>query len=104
MQRVAFKMKLLPGCQEEYQRRHAALWPELSNLLTNAGIREYSIFLDEESDTLFAFQKVADGTGSQDLGSNEIVRRWWDFMADIMVTHPDHSPVSTALSEVFYLD
>ncbi|MDQ4139504.1 MAG: L-rhamnose mutarotase, partial [Bacteroidota bacterium] len=54
MQRVAFKMKLKPGYRAEYQKRHAALWPELKQVLQNAGISDYSIFLDEETDTLFA--------------------------------------------------
>lgn len=104
MKRVAFKMQLLPGCQEEYQRRHNAIWPELTELLREAGIREYSIFLDPDTDTLFAFQKVKEDTGSQDLGTHEIIRRWWKYMADIMVTHPDHSPVSKPLTEVFYVE
>lgn len=97
-------MQLLPGCQEEYQRRHNAIWPELTELLREAGIREYSIFLDPDTDTLFAFQKVKEDTGSQDLRTHEIIRRWWKYMADIMVTHPDHSPVSKPLTEVFYVE
>lgn len=104
MQRIAFKMHLLPGNQEEYRRRHDAIWPELKQLLKDAGICDYSIFLDSETDTLFAVQKVGSGSGSQHLGAAEIVQRWWAYMADIMVTHPDHSPVSTALPEVFYLE
>ena len=103
-QRLAFKMKLKPGFQEEYRKRHDALWPELRQLLAEAGVFEYSIFLDEETDTLFAFQKQkTGGGGSQTLGENPIVKRWWKHMADIMDTNPDYSPVSTSLEEVFYL-
>ena len=68
MQRLAFKMHLNEGQKEEYKRRHDALWPELYQLLKNAGVSEYSIFLDEETNTLFAFQKVSGEGGSQDLG------------------------------------
>ncbi len=104
MQRFAFKMKLKPGVVEEYKRRHDAIWPELSALLTRSGIRDYSIFFDADTDTLFAVQKQEGGSSSQDLGTTEIVRRWWDYMADLMETNPDRSPVSVPLREVFRLD
>ncbi len=104
MNRVAFKMKLKPGQAEEYERRHNQIWPELKKLLSDSGITEYSIFLDRDTDMLFAFQKVSGDIGSQTLGENEIVRRWWKYMSDIMETNPDHSPVSTSLIEVFYMN
>ncbi len=104
MKRVAFKMYLSEGMKEEYRKRHDEIWPELEKLLKDNGISEYSIFLDEETNTLFAFQKQAAGGGSQDLGQTEIVKKWWAYMADIMKTNPDNSPVSVPLEEVFYLD
>jgi len=103
MERVAFKMKLKPGCREEYTRRHDALWPEVKALLQEAGIHDYAIFLDEDTDTLFAVQKVDGVASSQTLGNQEVIRRWWTYMADIMETNPDHSPVIKPLQEVFYL-
>lgn len=104
MKRAAFKMKLKPGYRDEYKKRHDAIWPELKKLLQHAGIRDYSIFLDEETNTLFAVQKIDGNAGSQDLGKTEIVQKWWAYMADIMETNPDNSPVSIPLPEVFYLD
>ena len=104
MQRIAFKMYLNEGQKEEYKKRHDEIWPELKKLLKNAGVCEYSIFLDEETNTLFAFQKVSGEGGSQDLGQTEIVKKWWKFMADIMKTNADNSPVSVPLEEVFYLE
>ncbi|WP_136482944.1 L-rhamnose mutarotase [Cognatitamlana onchidii] len=104
MQRLAFKMKLNPGQKEAYKQRHDQLWPELKKLLKDSGVSEYSIFLDEETDTLFAFQKVSGDGGSQDLADNDIVKKWWAFMADIMETNPDNSPVSVSLEEVFYME
>jgi L-rhamnose mutarotase len=104
MQRKAFKMYLNEGQKEEYKKRHDQIWPELKKLLKEAGVSEYSIFLDEETNTLFAFQKVTGEGGSQDLGQTEIVKKWWKFMADIMKTNPDNSPVSVPLEEVFYLE
>tara|TARA_R110002072_G_C7621118_1_gene505956 strand:+ start:170 stop:484 length:315 start_codon:yes stop_codon:yes gene_type:complete len=104
MTRLAFKMKLNPGQKEAYIKRHDQLWPELKKLLKDSGISDYSIFLDEETNILFAFQKVSDGSGSQDLASNPIVKKWWDFMADIMEVNPDNSPISIPLEEVFYME
>ena len=104
MATVAFKMKLNPGMKEEYKRRHAELWPELRSLLKANGIGDYSIFLDEETDILFAIQKQDGNASSQDLGSTEIVKKWWAFMADLMETNPDNSPVSVPLQEMFYME
>jgi L-rhamnose mutarotase len=104
MHRKAFKMKLKPGFREEYKRRHSQVWPELQTLLHQAGIRDYTIFLDPETDTLFAFQKTISHITSQNLGLHEVVKRWWAYMADIMETNADNSPVSVPLQEVFHLD
>ena len=104
MKRLAFKMHLKEGQKAEYIKRHNEIWPELKTLLKDAGISGYSIFLDEETNTLFAFQKVSGEGGSQDLGQTEIVQLWWKFMVDIMKTNPDNSPVTTPLEEVFYME
>ena len=103
MKRLAFKMKLNPGQKEAYSQRHNALWPELKQLLKDAGVSEYSIFFDEETHTLFAFQKVIGEGGSQDMADNPVVKKWWDFMSDIMEVNPDNSPLSVPLEEVFYM-
>src|SRR5690606_1563621 len=103
MKRVAFKMKLKPGCVDIYKQRHAAIWPSLKAVLKDYGICHYSIFLDEETHTLFAVQEVLATRSSQDLGSNEIVQKWWAYMADMMETNADNSPVSIALEEMFYM-
>ena len=104
MNRVAFKMHLNEGQKEEYRKRHDEIWPELKVLLKDSGISEYSIFLDEETNTLFAFQKVSSEGGSQDLGKTDIVQKWWKYMSDIMKTNADNSPVSVPLEEVFYIE
>ena len=102
--RFGFKMKLLPGFKEEYRKRHDRIWPELEKLLKDEGIGNYSIFLDEETNTLFAYQEQSGESSSQDLGTTEIVKKWWKYMADIMETNPDNSPVSIPLEEVFYME
>lgn len=104
MHRIAFKMKLKSGCAEEYKKRHEETWPELKKLLKDTGISDYSIFLDAETNTLFAVQKKVGNASSQDLGSNSVVHRWWKYMADIMETKHDFSPVTSHLTEVFHLE
>ncbi len=96
-------MKLKPGFEKEYEKRHNEIWPELKQLILESGVYDYSIYLDKETNTLFASQKVKGGAGSQDLGNNPIVQKWWAYMADIMESNPDNSPVSIELNEEFYL-
>jgi L-rhamnose mutarotase len=104
MEQIAFKMRLNPGQAGEYRRRHDAIWPELSALLRDVGIRDYSIFLDEETGTLFAVLRRTPDHGMEQLPHKEIMQRWWRHMADIMVTHSDGSPRVTALTPMFHLD
>lgn len=104
MKREAFKMYLKPGCKEEYRKRHNAIWPELKQLLKENGVNNYSIFLDEETNVLYAYQEISGEASSQDLGENPIVQKWWAYMADIMDTNPDNSPISIPIEEVFHMD
>jgi len=104
MRRVAFKMRLKKGFEAEYRRRHDAIWPELSALLSKAGVSDYSIFLDAETLTLFGIQKRSDGSTADDLPWEPVMRRWWDYLEDIMETNPDGSPVAVVLDEVFHMD
>jgi L-rhamnose mutarotase len=101
--KAAFKMKLFPGCREEYKRRHSALWPELKSLLKENGISDYTIFLDEETDTLFAVMRKHD-TLTKDLSQHPIMKKWWAYMKDMMETYPDDSPVTADLVTVFHID
>lgn len=104
MKREAFKMYLKPGQEKEYQKRHNEIWPELKALLKEEGVAKYSIFWDKETNILYAYQWNLGTGSSQDMGSNPIVQKWWAYMADIMETNPDNSPVSVPLAEVFYMD
>lgn len=101
--KIAFRMKLKPGAEEEYKKRHSEIWPELSDLLIKSGVINYHIFLDRATSNLFAYQEISGNSGSQDLGQDPIVQKWWAYMAEFMDTHPDNSPVSVSLEEVFRL-
>lgn len=103
MKRVASKMKLFRGFEEEYRRRHDAIWPELKALLKNAGIRDYSIFLDPGTSELFACFIVDTRNKLDELRHQIVMKRWWHYMKDIMETNDDESPVSVRLTEVFHL-
>ena len=99
-----FKMKLYPGQEAEYVKRHDALWQEMKDMIHAHGGRNYSIFLDRETDTLFAIVEIEDEELWDQVPDTPINRKWWDFMADIMDTNPDNSPVSKDLHMVFHLD
>ena len=101
MQRLAFKMYLNEGQKEEYKRRRAEIWPELKQLTIEAEVSEYSIFIDEETNILFAFQKVRGDGSSQDLDQTEIVQKRGAFMKSVMKSNPDNSPVSVPLEIIF---
>jgi len=103
MSLVAFTMQLKPGVAAEYERRHDEIWPELSAALTEAGIYDYSIFLERETGKLFAVQKRTADSTADDLPNHPVVKRWWAYMADLMETHPDNEPVAHPLRPVFYL-
>lgn len=102
--RKAFKMKLYKGQKEEYKKRHNALWPEMKEMIHEYGGSNYSIFLDEETMTLFGYIELEDEEKWDESASTEICQKWWDYMADIMETNPDNSPVSEDLMPVFHLD
>lgn len=97
-------MKLRPGCAAEYRKRHDEIWPELAAELRAAGVSDYSIYLDPESLTLFAVQKLSPDHSAARLPERAVVQRWWAHMADLMETNPDHSPVMRELPEMFHLD
>ncbi len=103
MQRIAFKMKLLPGFEDEYKKRHDEIWPELSALLHETGVSDYAIFLDAQTLDLLGVLKLTDGKTMDQLPSQPVMQKWWAYMADIMETHPDNAPLSTPLKEVFYM-
>ena len=98
-------MYLKPGCEKEYAKRHAAIWLELKQMIKDAGVSNYSIFWDKETNLLFAYQECSQDTNSQDTENvDPITQKWWDMMADIMEVNPDNSPVTIPIEEVFHLD
>jgi L-rhamnose mutarotase len=103
LQQFAFKMHLNPGMADEYRRRHDAIWPDLARLLKDVGISDYSIWLDEETHTLFAILRRPADHRMADLPASPVMRRWWDHMSDIMASLPDGSPVAKPLEPMFYL-
>ncbi len=104
MIRKGFKMHLYPGKAEEYQRRHQELWPEMKEMIHEYGGHNYSIYLDTETNVLFGYLEVEDEETWAKSADTAINRKWWDYMADIMDTNSDNSPVCTDLKPVFHLD
>ena len=103
MEKHAFKMRLHQGCEDEYRRRHDEIWPELVALLKDAGISDYSIHLDRETNILFGVLWRSDDHQMDDLPAHDVMKKWWAHMADIMVSHSDNEPVVTDLATVFHM-
>ncbi|WP_116130732.1 L-rhamnose mutarotase [Tropicimonas sp. IMCC34043] len=103
MEQIAFAMQLKPGVAAEYQKRHDEIWPELVAALKDAGISDYSIFLDEATGTLFAVQRRTADNGADALPGLEVVQKWWAWNAPLMEVHPDNEPVARPLRRVFHL-
>lgn len=104
MQRHAFKMFLNAGAGDEYRRRHDEIWPELKALLKEAGVRNYSIYLDAQTNVLFAYLERRDNHRMDDLPAHPVMQRWWAQMKDIMEANADGSLVTAPLDEVFHLE
>lgn len=104
MTRKGFKMFLYPGMAKEYERRHNELWPEMKEMIQEHGGSNYSIYLDEETNVLYGYLEVVDEELWAKSADTAINRKWWDFMADIMETNEDNSPVCVDLTPVFHLD
>ncbi len=103
-EKIAFRMQLDPGKRAEYRALHDALWPELAALLREAGIGDYSIFLHEPTDSLFAVLRRARDHRMDELAGHEIMQRWWRHMADIMRTDDAGQPVTEPLPMLFHLE
>jgi len=97
-------MSVNPGAEAEYARRHQPIWEDLAAILKAHGVRNYSIFLHPGTRQLFGYAEIEDEARWQSIASTEVCRRWWRFMADVMPSNPDHSPVAVNLNEVFHLD
>ena len=104
MIRKAFVMSVDGGREAEYERRHRPIWAELAEALKGHGVHNYSIFLHPETRQLFGYVEIEDEARWEAIAETEICRKWWAHMKDVMPSHPDNSPVSVDLREVFHLD
>jgi L-rhamnose mutarotase len=102
-ERIAFRMNLNPGQAAEYEKRHDEIFPDLVEALKSAGISDYTIWHDPETDHLFGILTRADDHAVDKLPEAEVMKRWWRHMADVMETHADNVPVQVPLKRVFYL-
>ena len=102
-ERIAFRMNLNPGQAAEYEKRHDEIFPELSQALKDAGVSDYTIWLDPQSNHLFGILTRTDDHTMAKMPDTEIMKRWWKHMADIMETDASNVPVQVPLKRVFYL-
>lgn len=103
MEQIAFRMTLNPGCAAEYRRRHDDIWPELVTLLKASGIADYSIYLHEQTNSLFAILHRSADHKMAALPLEPVMQRWWAHMADIMQTGENNEPRVEPLERLFYM-
>ena len=103
MKQFVFEMKLNAGKIAEYKIRHDKIWPEIVLLLNTSNIKDYTIYLNQDTGTIFSIIKISEELGIEMLGNHPIIQKWWILMKDIIQCHPNHSPFSLPLKEVFYL-
>ena len=103
-EKLAFRMFLKPGCEAEYKKRHDEIWPELTALLHEAGVSDYSIYLDAPNGVLFAVLRRGAGHRMDDLPNQPVMQRWWAHMHDLMRYNDDGTPTVEPLPCVFHLD
>jgi L-rhamnose mutarotase len=96
-------MSVTRGREDEYERRHNPIWPELERTLMEHGVKSYSIYLDPETGDLFAYAEIEDEARWAAIASTDICRRWWRFMREVMPANADDSPVARDLREVFHV-
>lgn len=102
-EQIAFRMTLFAGKAAEYRKRHDEIFPELAQALKAAGVSDYSIWLDPESNHLFGILTRTDDHTMDALPDTDILKRWWAHMADIMATDADNVPVQINMKRVFLL-
>jgi len=104
MLRKAFRMRVNAGAAEEYERRHNPIWKDLEDVLLVHGVVSYSIYLDADSQDLFAYVEVENEESWASIARTDVCQRWWRHMCDIMPANADASPVSQDLREVFHIE
>ena len=102
-ERYVFRMRLNDGMAEEYRARHDAIWPELVNLLHDAGVSDYSIHLDDATGHLIGVLIRDDDHGMDALPDHPVTQKWWAHMADLMETASDNAPVAVSLTPLFHM-
>lgn len=100
----AFVMKVYEQYYDEYEKRHDELWPELEQAIYEHSAISYSIFLLKETGQLFGYLELANDQSWEALAKTDICQKWWAYMAPIMETNPDNSPISTDLTCVFSIE
>jgi len=104
LQRIVFTMRIKPGTQEEYRRRHRQVWPELLADLTRAGRHNYPIYL--RGTDLFAYLEVEDFSRYlEGMAQSSASARWEAQMRDILIRETEAATgFPSVLEEVFHLD
>jgi L-rhamnose mutarotase len=104
MIRRAFRMWVNEGQAGEYERRHNPIWSDLEATLLEHGVGTYSIFLDGQTNELFAYVEFESEERWAQVAQTDVCQRWWRHMREVMPSNADHSPVSRECREVFHME
>lgn len=102
--RIAMTLRVPREALPEYERRHQQIWDELITAIKDQGGRNYSIFAAPHLDVVFSYIEVEDERTWREGASSELTHRWWQYMAEIMPTNTDLSPLAEELPLIFHLD
>ncbi len=102
MERFAWKARLLPGKQNEYIRRHDEIWPEMTAVLNEAGIRNYTIWTTGEE--LFGYYECDSVEYAAKVqAASPVVDKWNEYMKEVMVMEIDPATgTAVQLKQVFF--
>ncbi|MFT3740744.1 MAG: L-rhamnose mutarotase [Breznakibacter sp.] len=104
MKTIAYKMFIKPGSIDEYKLRYQEIWPELESITRASGVVDYHIYLDDETHTLFITQTFDESKQSVfGIEDHPLMKKWWRYMAPILESNFDNTPVTEFLSPVYSL-
>ena len=106
-ERVCFVLRLKPELVDEYVTAHQHVWPEMLSALSDAGWRNYSLFVRSADGLVVGYLETDDFAAAQSgMAATEVNARWQAGMADFFQNaegvHPDQA--MKPLTEYFHLD
>ncbi len=104
MERFCFTFSIKPGTEQEYQRRHDEIWPEMVDALRAAGIRNYTLFRRGLGIIAYAECEPDARTAFAAIAATDVDARWSEWFADVIEQRFDEHGEAMTAEEVWHLD